>query len=596
MPDEVASTARPAAAVTAPAPLDPVTLELVRNALHAIVSEMTVTLMRAAHSSSAVEARDFSVGLFDGDGGAIAQSPGAAPMSGGDLGPVIRRGRALFQAEGFQPGDAVLSNDAESSGEHVSGVAVFAPIFAGGALVAFAAARSRWPDVGGMAVGSASSRARDVFSEGVQLPFLKAWRAGAPDEAVLRLVRANTRFPDQVIGDLQAQILACRAGEKRFLELVGRHGADTAKACVHRMWDEEEAVARRAVQAMPDGVYEAACELDNDGIHLERAVALHVSVSIAGSDMTVDFTGMSDQVEGPCNSRSAESIARAAFRFIAAPRSAASEGAFRNLKVVCPEGKLVKAHPGAPRGGSTLVLVSTIDLILRALQPALPERVAAGHPDNLNFAGWSGADARTGRPFHGSLPYLGGWGASAHADGAGAVVSLAQGDVRFTPVEVQETLEPVRVRRLALRPDSGGAGRQRGGLGIEFEREALADCYYHGRYERTNDAPWGASGGKPGRVTHVRIVRDGKETAPPLKCEYYALRRGDIEIVHTGGGGGHGSPWEREPERVRRDVVEGYVTPQAARDEYGVVIDPKTLALDAEATRARRDKMPAAPK
>lgn len=568
---------------------DAIVLERVRNALLAAVAEMAQTLERAAYSPDATQ--DFSVGLFDADARAIVQSQDAAPVSCAELAPVVRKGAALFKSEGFQPGDVVVSNDAEAGGGHVAAVVVFSPVFVGTELVAFAAARLRWPDVGGMTIGSSPARPRDVFSEGVQLPYLKAWRAGAPDESILRVVRANTRFPERVLGDLQAQALACQAGGRRYVELIARHGRDRIAACVQRLWDEAETLARRAVSAIPDGAYEASCLMDDDGIDAGRPVPLAVKVVVAGSEMTIDFTGMAEQVAGPCNSRAAQSIAQVAFKLLTTPRLPASDGAFRNLGVVCPEGRIVSAHPSAPRAGSSAVVVTAIDLVLRALGEALPERVAAGNPDTPALASLSGPGARAGALFHSALPYLGGWGAGAAGDGASAVPPLGHGPARFVAVEVQETSGPVRVRALALRADSGGAGRLRGGLGIELEREALADGSYHGRYERTRDAPWGLAGGMPGAVTRASLRRNGQESEPPLKCEYHALARGDVETVHTAGGGGFGAPWERDPERVRRDVAEGYVTVESARERYGVVLKPGTLEIDAGATAKRRDAM-----
>jgi len=220
----------------------------------------------------------------------------------------------------------------------------------------------------------------------------------------------------------------------------------------------------------------------------------------------------------------------------------------------------------------------------------VPERVAAGNPDNTGLAALSGAGARAGAPFHSALPYLGGWGASAHADGASAVPPLGQGPARLVAIEVQEACGPVRVRSLALRADSGGPGRQRGGLGVEIEREALAGLGYHARYERTREAPWGLAGGEAGATTHATIRRGAEDIALPANCEHFPIAKGDVEVARTAGGGGSGPAWERDPERVRADVAEGYVTIECARERYGVVLD-ETLAIDAGATAKRRQDM-----
>jgi N-methylhydantoinase B len=591
MNQEALVPARPEPAAK-PERVDPVKLELVRNGLVGLVTEMADHLVRAAYSPMAAEMKDFSIGLLDAEGRAIAQAPGGVPMFCADLSSAMKKGLALFDEEGIQPGDVILSNDTQTNGQHVSNAVIYAPIFADDVLVGFAAARSRWIDVGGIGVGSSSVHARDIFSEGIQLPYVKVYRGGAPDRGVMRIVQANTRFPELVMGDMHAQIGACKVGEKRFLELLARHGGEAVMGCVHRMWDEAETVARRAVEAMPDGVYEAACRLDNDGVVLDQTIPLKLRVTIAGSVMTIDFSEMSPQVAGPYNSRACETVARVGFKYLTTAHLPTNEGAFRNLKVICPEGTILSADRMAPMASFNMVAVSVIDLILRALQPALPDYVGAGNADNILIANMTGTDPRSRRLFQTFMPYLGGWGARARSDGANALVSLVQGDVRFTPVEVQEAMAPIRVKSFGLRPDSGGPGAYRGGLGIVLEREVLSPCAYHGRYERTQDAPWGAAGGQPGKTTRAVIRRkNGAEADAPLKCENLPLQQGDVECVSTAGGGGYGAAWQRDPERVRSDILNGYVSVDAAREDYGVVVDPATLELNAAATNKRREDL-----
>ncbi len=591
-----AAKAKPITAASAEAAherVDPITLEVVRNGLVALVVEMTENLIRTAYSPIAAEIKDFSIGLLDAAGDAIAQAPDGVPMFCADLNTAIKKGLVLFKDEGFQPGDIILSNDTETNGQHVNNMVAYAPIFAEGVLLAFAAVRSHWIDVGGMAVGSIANNSRDVFSEGIQLPFVKVYRAGVPDEGLLRIIRTNTRFPELVMGDMRAQISACRLGERRFLDLIGRYRRETVMACIRRIWDEAEVLARRAVERIPDGVYEASCRMDNDGLTLDSPIPLKVKITVAGSDMSIDFSGMSPQVAGPYNSRASETIARVGFKCVTTPHLPTNEGAFRNLKIISPEGTILKAHPNAPMSLFNMAVVSTIDLILRALHPALPECITAGNSDNIGLSNLIGIDPRTGKLFQTFVPYIGGWGARPSGDGTNAVVSLAQGDVRFLPVEVHETVDPVRVREFALRPDSGGAGTWRGGLGVVFVREVLTHCSYNGRYERTLDPPWGFDGGKPGEITRTSVLRagEGREAALPLKCEDFALEEGDIECLHTAGGGGFGPPWARDSEHVRRDVVGGYVSLGAAREQYGVALDPLTFAVDQAATLNLREAM-----
>jgi N-methylhydantoinase B len=572
------------------AQVDPITLEVVRNSLIATVKEMTDNLVRTAYSPIAAEIKDFSVGLLDIAGDSIMQAPYAAPAFIADLDVTIRAGLELLGVDGFEPGDVVLCNDAETNGQHLNNMAAYSPIFAGSELLGFSAVRSHWIDVGGKISGSMSVDARDIQAEGFQLPTMKVYRAGKPDLEIHRFIERNSRFPELVLGDMRAQISACRLGERRTLELIGKYGKDTVRACIERIWDENELIARRAVEAIPDGVYEASCRLDNDGITLDQPIPLRVKVIVAGSDMTVDFTGTSPQVQGPYNSKSAEAVARIAFKFFTTPDLPANVGAFRNLKVICPEGTVLSASGRAPMAWWNMPVNSSIDLILRALYGAIPEGVTAGHADNIGQAQLAGVNPRTGKPFQTFLPYAGSWGATARSDGESAIVSLIQGDVRLLPVELRENMFPLRIREFSLRADSGGPGKFRGGLGVHIEQQALADCSYQAQYERTLDAPWGLAGGQPGEITRTWRERpgSGERSALPMKCNDLAFKAGDTEVLLTAGSGGYGSPIERDPDLVRNDVLNGYVSAESARRDYGVVIGEASLAVDVPATQALR--------
>jgi N-methylhydantoinase B len=570
--------------------LDPITLEVVRNSLVATVKEMTDNLVRTAYSPIAAEIKDFSVGLHDVRGDSIMQAPHAAPAFIADLDGTIRQGIELYGAAGFEHGDIVLCNDAATNGQHLNNMAAYTPILAGGELLGFAAVRSHWIDVGGMISGSMPVNGRDIFAEGFQLPTMKVYRAGKPDPELHRFITVNSRFPELVLGDMRAQISACRLGERRFMELIAKYGKDTVLACIRRIWDEAEMLSRKAVEAIPDGTYQASCRLDNDGINFDKPIPLKVKVIVSGSEMTVDFTGTSPQVEGPYNSRAADAVARIAFKYLTTPTLPANAGAFRNLKLVCPEGTVLSASARAPMAWWNMPVNSSIDLILKALFAALPEGVTAGHSDNIGSAALAGMDPRSGKPFQTFIPYAGAWGASAAADGQSAIVSLIQGDVRLMPIELRENMFPLRINEFSLRTDSAGAGKFRGGVGVKVVQQALTDCHYQAQYERTLDAPWPLAGGKPGQITSTYGMRDGssRKQALPLKSNDHPFAAGDMEVLLTAGGGGYGPPFERDPQRVRADVMSGYVSAEAAREEYGVVIDPVTFEIEAAATAALR--------
>ncbi len=572
--------------------IDPITLEVVRNSLLATVREMTDNMVRTAYSPIAAEIKDFSVGLHDASGASIMQAPYAAPAFVADLDGTIRAGLALYRGE-FASGDIVLSNDSATNGQHLNNMAAYAPIMLDGELIAFAAVRSHWIDVGGKVSGSMSVDARDIQAEGWQLPSLRVYRAGVPDPGIIRFIERNSRFPDLVLGDMRAQISACRLGERRLLELVARYGRTVVFDCIGRIWDEREALARTAVAAIPDGTYEAHCALDNDGVHAGVPVPLAVRIEVSGSDMTMDFGGTSPQVAGPYNSRSAEVVARIAFKYLTTPALAASAGDFRNLQVRCPAGTVLSADSRAPMAWYNMPIISTIDLVLRALHPAIPDGVTAGHSDNIGSATFAGIHPASGQRFQTFIPYAGAWGATAAADGQSAIVSVVQGDVRLMPVEMRETLFPLRVERFELRTDSAGAGRQRGGLGVYTVQRTLSECSYQAQYERTDDAPWGLAGGACGAITETWRERPGEfeRGSLPLKCNDLTFRAGDAEHLLTAGGGGFGPPWERPAARVREDVLNGYVSVQAAERDYGVVLDGRTLVIDEAASAALRAQL-----
>ncbi|WP_084396873.1 hydantoinase B/oxoprolinase family protein [Henriciella aquimarina] len=575
------------------AEVDPITLEVVRNGLLSTVIEMTENLVRTAYSPIAAEVKDFSLCLLDANGDVIMQTPHAAPGFVADLDKTIKTGLDLYGRDGLEEGDVIVANNSELAGQHLNNVAIYTPVFVGGEIVAFAAVRSHWIDVGGAVSGSMSSKSKDIFAEGIQIPTMKVYSAGKPVAEVHRLIETNSRFPDLVLGDMRAQISACRLGERRFGEMVRKYGLDAVKSCINRISDDAETVARNAISAIPDGVYEASCHLDTDGVNLDQPVPLHVKLIIEGSEMTIDFSGMSPQVEGPCNSRAADTIARLGFKFITAPGTPVTSGAFRNLKIVCPEGTIVSADWRAPMGWWGMTINSTIDLMLRALFPALPDGVTAGHTDNIGAGAVSGVDPRNGKMYQTLVPFTGAWGATSQQDGLSAVVSLAQGDVRITPVELREAMFPIHIEQFSLRPDSGGPGRNRGGLGAIMVTKALAKCNYDSRYERTFDPPWGLAGGKPGKITETYMTHEGSDEKIdlPLTAHQFVFEKGDTEHLYGAGGGGFGNPFERPVEKVQDDVVKEYVSLEQARESYGVVLDPDTLEVNAAETEALRKKL-----
>jgi N-methylhydantoinase B len=569
--------------------LDPVTLEVLRNALPAIANEMSVDLQRTSYNMMIYEVRDYCCALLDAQGRLISQNIGGVSHFVADLGVVIKDGVRRYGRAGFAPCDVIITNHQRVAGQHLNNVCVYTPCFFEGELQAFAIVRAHWVDVGGMSTGfGAASTVSDPWMEGLQLDQLKIYEAGVPDEKLLRVIADNIRFPEASMGDLRSQMAACKLAERRLEELFARYGTQTIDAAIERIFDETEAKCRLLVAEMPDGEYEASGYMDNDGVDRNTRVPLHARVVISGSDMTIDLTKSSLEVRGGINGRTLAGP-YIAYKGITGPLEPVNEGSFRALRVEIQEGNLFMARFPAPMGGWSRALPTLVDVILRALAPALPERVPAAHLGTLggSFA-FFGHDA-AGRSFVLQTIEGGGWGGRPWEDGESATVSVCQGDVRNAPVETIELKTPVLVEQRTLRQDSGGAGKFRGGLGMTTQmRNTIEGRWSLSNAGRRIDPPWGLWGGKPGAASQ-NLVR------PPDEAEFHnedASRRlsapGTSVMARTAGGGGWGDPLERDPARVLEDVLEGYVSLASARDDYGVVVDPQAQTVDAPATRALR--------
>jgi N-methylhydantoinase B len=447
---------------------------------------------------------------------------------------------------------------------------IYAPCFQDGKVVGFAASRAHWVDIGGMRIGFGSVETTEIYQEGLQFRSLKIYQAGKRNETLWQIIQDNVRFPEAALGDLRAQVACCQLGIRRFGELLTRYGREAVADCIENIWDATEGEARAFIEKLPDGAYEAESFLDNDGRSLDVKLRVKVKVIVDGSRMIVDFSEMNDQVPGPTNSGFSGGLAaaRVAFKCLTLPRAPVNEGCFRPLEVVLPEGKILNAKWPAALGLWSIPLPTVIDTILKALAPALPELVPAAHKGDMGGCSIGGFRP-DGRRFLLMNIFGGGWGGRPREDGESASVSVCQGDVRSAPVELQEIQYPFLVERFALREDSGGAGKHRGGLGVEIVYRALQRAVANVNTERTKDPPWGLHGGKPGVINAATLIRrDGSQRAL-LKETGIKLEPGDRLVFRTAGGGGFGDPRTRERKLVADDVAKGFVSPEAAEREYG---------------------------
>jgi N-methylhydantoinase B len=565
---------------------DPATVEVVRHGLIAAAGEMMINVKHAAYSPSIHEVQDVCVGLLNNDADILACAPGL-PMFLADIGEVVRDGFELLGRDAFQPGDIFMSNDPFTIGTHINNIATYSPIFVDGERVGFAVVRGHMVDMGGTVPGSRSSRLTEIYQEGLRIRQLQLYAQGEPVAAMHRLIADNTRMPEAVLGDLRAQVAACRTGERRVAAMVNKYGRAAYDEACRLVLDHGERLARAAVRDIPDGSYRAEAFLDDDGIASGARVPIRVRVEVAGDEMTVDFSDFADQTEGSINTgpAGAVAIARHAFKCLTTPHESPNEGHFRPLKVVAPLGKVVSARPPAACGWWSRTTSTTIDCILRALSDAIPTAIPAAHFGDIPMCLINGYDL-SGRRFVFFEPVPGGHGGRPHEDGVSATVCFHEGDTPDVPVEIQEAILPVLVEESTLDEDSAGPGLHRGGLGYRRVFRLLSPtASMQLNVDRHWCPPWGLRGGLAARPNSAYIeAQAGGERELVLKRDGIRLEPGARVVLAGGGGGGWGDPLDRAPEAVLRDVVAGYVSAEAAERDYGVAVD----VVNRTATRIRR--------
>lgn len=571
------------------ASLDVVTLEVVRNVLPAIANEMSYVLQRTSYNMMIYEVRDYCCGLLDVDGRLLAQNMGGVSHFVADLGVVIRDGVARYGRDGFRPGDVVVTNHQRVAGQHLNNMMIYTPCFAAGELFGFAATRAHWIDVGGLSTGFSAGNATDPWMEGLQLDQIKLWDAGRLDETAWRLIRDNIRYPESSMGDLQSQVAACRLAERRLEEVVVRYGRAVVVLAIDRIFDQTEARCRAAIERLPDGVYDAESLFGGHALDHHEPVLIKVRVTIAGGHMTIDLTQCSSERRQPINARTL-AAPLIAYKALTVPHDPVNDGAFRALTVEIQDGNYMMARFPAPMASWGRTLPSVVDTILSALAPILPDRIPAAHLGVLGgTVVFFGVDARTGQRFVTQSIEGGGWGGRPWEDGESASVSVCQGDVHNAPIEKMELRWPIVVNRRQLRQDSGGAGRHRGGLGLDVEVQGLVEgTWTLGDTGRHRYPPWGLNGGCAGRPSDSLLRLPDESSFRHVDLVRHQVPAGATAIVVTAGGGGWGDPLERDLDLVRADLVDEHISIQAARDEYGVVFSPGTFDVDVAATRALR--------
>ncbi len=571
--------------------IDPFLVEIVRNGLIATTEEMKIVLMRTAYNMIIYEALDFTVGLFTAAGETVSIGLGL-PMFIRGMSDTVKAKIMHFGIENLQPGDILLTNDAYTTGSHLNHLTFSMPIFVGDRVVGFSSCMAHWPDVGGTLSGVTT----DIYSEGLQIPFIKIYRRGEPNEDAISFIRMNVRIPDRAMGDFRAQVAAVDAGRRNFLALIAKYGCDNVLGSISAIMDQSEAACRARIREIPNGDYEADAYMDNDGISLDATVPIRVKVAVLDDRMEVDLSHVADQVAGyyNCGETAGRSCCQVAFKCLTSPLELPiNEGQFRALDVILPAGKVVSAvKPAAMRMWMTFPM-TVVDTIFKAIAPAMPDQVIAGHHADLVLAMVYGRKPADNSFFI----YLGGligggWGAKHDSDGMCATIAINDGDTHNGPTEQVESKYPLLVEKYELREDSGGPGKWRGGLGTEQVVRALRSITFSSLIDRTKCRPWGIFGGLSG-LSNAMGLRQGGEfkLLPGGKIADVTIDSGDAYVLRSGGGGGYGSPVERPIERVMEDVRQGYVSIDQAAAKYGVVVSRDKLELNEAQTQRLRSHL-----
>ena len=549
--------------------IDIFTLEIIQNSLQAIADEMFAAMRKTAMSPIIYEVLDMGTGVTDARG-EIASSGSGLPALIGVLDKAVKRIREDHSEPGaIEPGDIFITNDPHSGGvTHLNDVVLAMPVFADGQIVAWTANIAHWNDVGGMVPGSLSTDATDIFQEGLRLASVKLISKGQPIRSVMQILRANTRMPDFMEGDLWAGIAAVRSGASRLVELTGKYGTEFFLQAVEDFMDHGEKVSLKALEGTPRGRFTME-EPQDDG------QVFKVSVEITETEMIVDLRDNPTQATGPTNlSRDGTVVAaQAAFKAVTAPQAATNGGTFRPLKVLTSPGTLFDARSPAAEGFYFENLIRVHDLILRCLALHLPDRMPAGNFGSVCVTIIGGVNPDTGRMFTLVEPENGGWGAERERDGNSAVYSGLNGETYNCPVEVCEARYGLFVDRMELNDEPGGHGKHRGGRGIHLDYRVRSDgTFLTCGYTRSKILPWGLEGGRDGSANYVEVVRADGHTERHSMVSGLMLKQGDVIRVRTGSGGGYGDPSERGREAVIEDVRNGYLSAELADKIYGVRI------------------------
>jgi N-methylhydantoinase B len=550
---------------------DPFTQEIIRSKLLAITSEMGTILARTSMSPIVYEVLDFACGITDAGGSVIAQDNGLCLFTG-TFQPQVCSILEKYPAASMQPGDIYMTNSPYGGGTHNPDIALIMPIFAGARPIAFGISVTHWTEVGGKVLGSIAPDSTEIYQEGLQFPRLQLYKAGALNQAIIDIIEANVRLPLMSIGDLNAGVAAVHVAERRVQEMVDRYSVSAVLESFEAIMRHGEEMARRALVAIPNGIYSATDLIDGDGI-TEAPIPIQVKVTISDDRFVADFTGTSGQTAGPINcSRGALlSACKTVYKAIIGPQLDSNEGLFRPFELVAPEGTVFTAVRPAPTGWYYEASANATELIWKALAPILPQSLSAGSYLSL-CAYYIGGQHADGRYWLLTTPQDGGWGACADQDGESSLIATTDGDTYSYPAEVVETAFPLTMLKNEFNTANPvGHGRFRGGFGTvrEYRIDAPNGGKLMASMGRSVTPPWSVDGAFEGSTNYYEVEHVDGTCERGGRTSNVTLQPGDIVRIVTGNGGGWGKTSERDPVAIGRDLADGLISREDAASIYG---------------------------
>ena len=568
---------------------DPVTLELFKNALFSIADEMAVTICCTTYSGVLRDNMDFSTAFTDGEGRLVGQGL-TIPLHLGSVPTALREVLERFEGD-IHPGDLFILNDPYAGGMHLPDVFIFKPIFCDGERLAFAATVCHHVDVGGRVPGSNASDSTEIYQEGLRIPPIKFYERGVRNDTLWQIIETNVRLPVQIFGDLRAQLAACNIAEKQFNELVEHYGIDVTKHYMHAVIDYAERMARAAIRELPDGAFSFEDWIDDDGIERDRPIRLYCTISKQGDGLLVDWNGTSPQVKGAinCTLSFTKAVSYAAIRSVLGNDIPCNEGLFRTIEVIAPEGSINNMLPPAACAARGLTGFRMGDCLFGALAMMLPDRVFAASDGGNTCVSIGGYTAER-KPFIFVDFTCGSWGGRPWADGVQGNSNMFA-NMACQSVEVIEAENPLQVRAFEFITDRAGAGKYRGGVPYRRDYRMLEEeAVLQVRSDRRRVRPYGLYGGHAGKPSN-NVLNPNRNSCVLDSKLIMTMYRDDVFRHEWPGGGGWGDPLTRDPLAVLDDVRNEFVSEQAARDEYGVVVDTTVWQVDVAATERWRTKM-----